>query len=83
MLKVVLVWLQVLDEYQGNFGDSWQSKTSDVTDPWPYLPDALAKFQVCDNMVACGQHMETIVLILCRLLRFLSGCGGYSIWLVA
>jgi synaptobrevin family protein YKT6 len=36
-----------LDEYQTTFGNTWQTKTTDSTDPWPYLPDALTKFQVC------------------------------------
>jgi synaptobrevin family protein YKT6 len=36
---------KVLDEYQTTFGDSWKIKTTDCTDAWPYLPDALVKFQ--------------------------------------
>jgi synaptobrevin family protein YKT6 len=38
---------QVLDEYQKTFGDSWKIKNTDSTDAWPYLPEALAKYQVC------------------------------------
>jgi len=36
---------KVLDEYQTTFGDSWKIKNTDSTDAWPYLPDALVKFQ--------------------------------------
>ena len=42
---------QVIDEYQKSFGDSWRSIQADSTQPWPYLNDALTKFQVyltCD-----------------------------------
>lgn len=37
---------QVLDEYQKNFGDSWKTAQADNTQAWPYLNEALAKFQV-------------------------------------
>ncbi|KAH7844941.1 hypothetical protein Vadar_033462 [Vaccinium darrowii] len=36
---------QVLDEYQKNFGDSWRTVRADSTQPWPYLNQALTKFQ--------------------------------------
>ncbi|XP_024367646.1 VAMP-like protein YKT61 [Physcomitrium patens] len=36
---------KVLDEYQRTFGDSWKIKNTDSTDAWPYLPEALAKYQ--------------------------------------
>lgn len=48
-LNVILLnenCLQVLDEYQKNFGDSWRSVQADGSQPWPYLNDALARFQV-------------------------------------
>jgi synaptobrevin family protein YKT6 len=38
--------LQVIDEYQKNFGDSWRAAQADSTQPWPYLNEALTKFQV-------------------------------------
>ncbi|KAH7841982.1 hypothetical protein Vadar_000171 [Vaccinium darrowii] len=37
--------IQVLDEYQKNFGDSWVTVQADSTQPWPYLNHALIKFQ--------------------------------------
>ncbi|KAF1883950.1 hypothetical protein Lal_00038305 [Lupinus albus] len=38
---------QVLDEYQKAFSDSWRTVQADSTQPWPYLNDALTKFQAC------------------------------------
>jgi synaptobrevin family protein YKT6 len=41
--------MKVLDEYQKAFGDSWKAATKDATDAaqqWPFLTDALTKFQV-------------------------------------
>ena len=42
---------QVLDEYQKNFGDSWRAVQADNTQPWPYLNEALTKFQVFSNFL--------------------------------
>lgn len=39
--------MQVLDEYQQNFGESWRNIQEDSTQPWPYLNEALTKFQAC------------------------------------
>ena len=36
----------MLDEYQKNFGESWRTVQADSTQPWPYLNEALTKFQV-------------------------------------
>ncbi|KAF8400544.1 hypothetical protein HHK36_013843 [Tetracentron sinense] len=36
---------KVLDEYQKNFGDSWRAAQADATQPWPYLNEAVTKFQ--------------------------------------
>ncbi|KAG8078583.1 hypothetical protein GUJ93_ZPchr0007g5076 [Zizania palustris] len=44
---------KVLDEYQKSFGDSWKAATKDSTDStqqWPFLTDALTKFQVLLSM---------------------------------
>lgn len=38
---------QVLDEYQKNFGDTWRFANS--SQAWPYLKEALEKFQVLDR----------------------------------
>ncbi|KAG0451985.1 hypothetical protein HPP92_025918 [Vanilla planifolia] len=35
----------VLDEYQKEFGESWKNVQTDNTQQWPYLNEALAKFQ--------------------------------------
>ncbi|KAF1895610.1 hypothetical protein Lal_00041891 [Lupinus albus] len=38
---------QVLEEYQKAFGESWRTVQADSTQPWPYLNEALTKFQAC------------------------------------
>lgn len=43
---VRILHFQVLDEYQKNFGETWRSAQSDSTQQWPYLNEALTKFQV-------------------------------------
>lgn len=43
----ISIFGQVLDEYQKNFGDSWKTIQADNAQQWPYLSEALAKFQVC------------------------------------
>ncbi|KAG6515230.1 hypothetical protein ZIOFF_025615 [Zingiber officinale] len=37
---------QILDEYQKAFGESWRGVKVDATQPWPYLTEALTKFQL-------------------------------------
>ncbi|KAF9622265.1 hypothetical protein IFM89_030307 [Coptis chinensis] len=36
---------KVLDEYQKSFGESWRTVQADASQPWPYLKEALTKFQ--------------------------------------
>ncbi|RZC93893.1 hypothetical protein C5167_016581 [Papaver somniferum] len=36
---------KVLDEYEKNFGHSSKTALADATQPWPYLTEALTKFQ--------------------------------------
>uniref|UniRef100_A0A453FZZ2 Longin domain-containing protein n=1 Tax=Aegilops tauschii subsp. strangulata TaxID=200361 RepID=A0A453FZZ2_AEGTS len=36
---------KVLDEYQKAFGDAWKAATADSTQEWPFLMEALTKFQ--------------------------------------
>jgi len=43
----VTVKMQVIDEYQKAFGESWRTVQEDSTQPWPYLNEALTKFQAC------------------------------------
>lgn len=45
---------QVLDEYQKNFGDSWKTVQADNTQQWPYLTEALTKFQVCFSLMGAN-----------------------------
>jgi synaptobrevin family protein YKT6 len=59
--------LQVLDEYQTTFGNTWQTKTTDSTDPWPYLPDALTKFQnptEADKLLKIQRDLDETKVIL-------------------
>ena len=46
LILIGFLYLKVLDEYLKKFGDSWKTAKSDCTDPWPYLNDALTKYQV-------------------------------------
>ncbi|MQL94766.1 hypothetical protein Taro_027414 [Colocasia esculenta] len=44
---------KVLDEYQKAFGESWRTIQADATQPWPYLTEALTKFQVESISIGC------------------------------
>lgn len=58
---------KVLDEYQTTFGNTWQTKTTDSTDPWPYLPDALTKFQnptEADKLLKIQRDLDETKVIL-------------------
>ncbi|KAJ8421798.1 hypothetical protein Cgig2_000305 [Carnegiea gigantea] len=57
----------VLDEYQKNFGDSWKTVRSDVAQPWPYLDDALTKFQdpaQADKILKIQRELDETKIIL-------------------
>ncbi|MBA0774190.1 hypothetical protein Gotri_009414 [Gossypium trilobum] len=54
---------QVLDEYLKNFGESWRTVQADSTQSWPYLEEALVKFQV------------SVFLLNFSFLSFNLGCG--------
>lgn len=43
--------LQVVDEYQKSFGESWRNAQEDSSQSWPYLNEALAKFQACKYLL--------------------------------
>ncbi|KAG9159486.1 hypothetical protein Leryth_011031 [Lithospermum erythrorhizon] len=58
---------QVLDEYQKNFGESWRNAQSDSTQPWPYLSDALTKFQdpaEADKLLRIQRELDETKIIL-------------------
>ncbi|XP_021757356.1 VAMP-like protein YKT61 [Chenopodium quinoa] len=58
---------QVLDEYQKAFGDSWKRVTSDSTQPWPYLNEALAKYQdpaEADKLLKIQRELDETKIIL-------------------
>nr|CAB3478942.1 unnamed protein product [Digitaria exilis] len=54
---------KVLDEYQKDFGDSWKSATADGTQQWPFLTDALTKFQhkTIESVLARGERLDSLV----------------------
>ncbi|KAI3959618.1 hypothetical protein MKW92_041307 [Papaver armeniacum] len=67
---------KVLDEYEKNFVDSWKTAQADATQPWPYLTEALAKFQdpaeldetrlflhqTIDTVLARGEKFDSLVV---------------------
>ncbi|CAH2051097.1 unnamed protein product [Thlaspi arvense] len=58
---------QVLDEYQKNFGDSWRTVQADKTEPWPYLNEALTKFQdpaEADKLFKIQRELDETKIIL-------------------
>ncbi|GAB2300225.1 VAMP-like protein ykt61 [Dionaea muscipula] len=58
---------QVLDEYQKNFGESWRAAQSDNTQPWPYLNEALARYQdpaEADKLLKIQRELDETKIIL-------------------
>ncbi|KAL2534829.1 VAMP-like protein YKT61 [Abeliophyllum distichum] len=58
---------QVLDEYRKNFGDSWKTVQADSVQPWPYLNEALAKFQdpaEADKLLKIQRELDETKIIL-------------------
>ncbi|PWA90529.1 SNARE-like superfamily protein [Artemisia annua] len=58
---------QVLDEYQKNFGDSWKGAQADSTQPWPYLDEALTRFQdpaQADKLLKIQRELDETKIIL-------------------
>ncbi|KAI3524332.1 hypothetical protein L1887_02985 [Cichorium endivia] len=54
---------QVIDEYQKKHGSSWKNIQADVTDQWPYLNDALTRFQhkTIDSVLERGEKLDSLV----------------------
>ncbi|KAJ4845617.1 VAMP-like protein ykt61 [Turnera subulata] len=58
---------QVLDEYQKSFGESWRAVKEDSTQTWPYLNDALIKFQdpaEADKLLKIQRELDETKIIL-------------------
>ncbi|KAG9439672.1 hypothetical protein H6P81_019837 [Aristolochia fimbriata] len=58
---------KVLDEYQKNFGDSWRAAKTDATHAWPFLGEALAKFQdpaEADKLLKIQRDLDETKIIL-------------------
>ncbi|XP_073273547.1 VAMP-like protein YKT61 [Primulina huaijiensis] len=58
---------QVLDEYIKNFSDSWKTVQADSTQPWPYLTEAITKFQdpsEADKLLRIQRELDETKIIL-------------------
>ncbi|KAG6413048.1 hypothetical protein SASPL_125747 [Salvia splendens] len=58
---------QVFDEYLKNFGDSWQTVQADNSQEWPYLSEALTKFQdpaEADKLLRIQRELDETKIIL-------------------
>lgn len=58
---------QVLDEYQKSFGDSWKTVQTDNAQQWPYLSEALTKFQdpaEADKLLKIQRELDETKIIL-------------------
>jgi synaptobrevin family protein YKT6 len=58
---------QVIDEYIKAFGDSWRNVKEDSSQPWPYLTDALSKFQdpaEADKLLKIQRELDETKIIL-------------------
>ncbi|KAL4345996.1 hypothetical protein AHAS_Ahas11G0334200 [Arachis hypogaea] len=65
---------KVMDEYQKSFGESWRTVDKDSTQSWPFLDEALIKFQACNllqsNLIRYSLYIiiKYILLSICLLL---------------
>ncbi|KAK1396688.1 hypothetical protein POM88_006551 [Heracleum sosnowskyi] len=67
----VLDILQLIDEYQKNFGESWRTVQADNAQPWPYLNEALAKFQILEQITfKLAVLVILIVMLRCKVGRY-------------
>ncbi|PPD96567.1 hypothetical protein GOBAR_DD06380 [Gossypium barbadense] len=57
----------VIDEYQKNFRESWRTAQADSTEPWPYLDNALTKYQdpaEADKLLKIQRELDETKIIL-------------------
>ncbi|GAB2289110.1 VAMP-like protein ykt61 [Dionaea muscipula] len=58
---------KVLDEYLKNFAESWRTIQSDNAQPWPYLNEALARYQdpaEADKLLKIQRELDETKIIL-------------------
>ncbi|KAI5557304.1 hypothetical protein POPTR_018G110700v4 [Populus trichocarpa] len=58
---------KVIEEYQKNFGESWRTAQADSSQPWPYLNEALTKFQdpaEADKLLKIQRELDETKIIL-------------------
>ncbi|KAI3663986.1 hypothetical protein L6452_30448 [Arctium lappa] len=72
--------LTTLDEYQKNFGDSWKAIQADCSQAWPYLDEALTRFQdpaQADKLLKIHRELdETKIILFIELLKCLISIVG-------
>ncbi|ERN05061.1 hypothetical protein AMTR_s00053p00104520, partial [Amborella trichopoda] len=57
----------VVDEYQKNFGESWRTMHTDANQPWPYISEALTKYQdpaEADKLLKIQRDLDETKIIL-------------------
>uniref|UniRef100_A0ACD5WLK0 Uncharacterized protein n=1 Tax=Avena sativa TaxID=4498 RepID=A0ACD5WLK0_AVESA len=66
------ILIEVLEEYQKNFGGSWRTAKEDATQTWEYLDHALTKYQdpaeadkiilnkIAQNMLQIGEPLDSL-----------------------
>ncbi|KAE8675011.1 VAMP-like protein YKT61 [Hibiscus syriacus] len=65
------VSVSVVDEYQRNFGESWRTAEVDSTQIWPYLDEALTKFQnpaEADKLLKIQRELDETKIILHKII---------------
>ncbi|GAB4832716.1 VAMP-like protein ykt61 [Ancistrocladus abbreviatus] len=58
---------QVLDEYQKKFGETWRMVKTDNSEPWPYLNEALTRYQdpaEADKLLKIQRELDETKIIL-------------------
>ncbi|KAL4204325.1 hypothetical protein AMTRI_Chr01g131570 [Amborella trichopoda] len=58
---------KVVDEYQKNFGESWRTMHTDANQPWPYISEALTKYQdpaEADKLLKIQRDLDETKIIL-------------------
>lgn len=79
---------QLIDEYQKNFGESWRTVQADNAQPWPYLNEALTKFQVIIQFLSDRKYIFKIIvlrfssIVLASTLNFIKSCTAWRFELI-
>ncbi|XP_077231965.1 VAMP-like protein YKT61 [Tasmannia lanceolata] len=66
---------KVVDQYQKNFGESWRTVQQDAAEPWPYLNEALTKFQdpaEADKLLKIQRDLDETKIIIRKFIEVLT-----------